>query len=55
MLWRVLGVAIAVAVLLAFTTRLWRLPPQWQEPSRWTGCALIVSGLALLPLIGNTN
>ncbi|WP_241093505.1 methyltransferase family protein [Xanthomonas sp.] len=46
LLWRVLYAAVVVAVLLAFTG-MWRFPPQWQEPLRWTGCALIAGGLAL--------
>lgn len=46
LLWRVLYAAVVVAVLLAFTG-MWRFPPQWQEPLRWAGCALIAGGLAL--------
>ncbi|UYB54517.1 isoprenylcysteine carboxylmethyltransferase family protein [Xanthomonas sp. AM6] len=46
MLWRVLYAALAVAVLLS-VLGLWRYAPALQEPARWTGCALLATGLAL--------
>ncbi|CAD2242606.1 MULTISPECIES: methyltransferase family protein [Xanthomonas] len=45
-LWRVLSVAVAIAVALAYSG-LARWPQGWYAPLQWAGCALIVSGLAL--------
>jgi protein-S-isoprenylcysteine O-methyltransferase len=46
LLWRVLYAAIALAVVASWLG-IGRLPAALAEPLRWTGCALICSGLLL--------
>lgn len=46
LLWRVLMLGIFAAVAVA-VSGYGHLPASWQEPMRWAGCALIVTGLVL--------